>query len=811
MNITLRNDDQTIKLTTSETNITFQEVGRRGLKGDPGDGADAPVLSVNNKLGAVVLNKSDIGLSNVDNTSDLNKPVSTATQAVLSLKASTSSLAAVAISGEYDDLLGKPTKYVYNVMDYGANGNGTGDDTAAVNNAITAANGGDVYAPSGTYIIDPDVSINLTAGTYLHGDGRKTIFKVADNSDVLDNLIKVENADGVFLENFAIDGNRANQDASDAVAVHYGVYVASSDNVRVENVTVHSTTGVGIHVYDSVGTVVSHCESSDNRYHGFEFEQVRNCILDGGNRGHNNLRHGLFISPGEVGGTGAIGNVIAGNSFDNNANYGIAFGIDAGGLSIGLTRENAIVGNTVTHNGEYGMSVYRVDDTLISNNLVAYNGRFGIYLYRAERNKVTENRLRNNSQTANGAYDEILLEGAGDGQASQHNKISDNYIYIDGTNKANYAIREASSNDGPNVIEDNYIPNAGVSGRTLIQHVNTRYSLISDTPAGNTNSLRTFEKGLIVSPGATLPGGVMGFDAPFDDAVFRMFSDLGNLQYVAPNGNADWYLGGNNVFSVTSTYASLHGYPLKEVDDPVDIQDAATKNYVDSRVGVTVQAYDTDLTTWAGKTAPAGTAVGTTDTQTLTNKTLTSPAINGGAIAASTLSVLGNSTTGSGITLYEDTDNGTDSVFLRAPVSMGGNKTIILPLPTTLDTLVGEATTATITNKTLDNTNTVTLKRNLFTLQDNTDTTKQVQFNLSEVATGTTRQIGLPDLSTTLVGRSTVDTLTNKTLTSPRITSGSVPATATSTGTAGQVQWDADYIYVCTAANTWKRSPLTTW
>ena len=41
------------------------------------------VTSVAGRKGAVVLTKSDVGLNNVDNTSDLNKPISTATQAAL--------------------------------------------------------------------------------------------------------------------------------------------------------------------------------------------------------------------------------------------------------------------------------------------------------------------------------------------------------------------------------------------------------------------------------------------------------------------------------------------------------------------------------------------------------------------------------------------------------------------------------------------------------------------------------------------------------------------------------------------------------
>lgn len=51
------------------------------------DSPTAPVTSVNSQTGNVVLGKGDIGLGNVDNTSDLNKPISTATQTALDAKA----------------------------------------------------------------------------------------------------------------------------------------------------------------------------------------------------------------------------------------------------------------------------------------------------------------------------------------------------------------------------------------------------------------------------------------------------------------------------------------------------------------------------------------------------------------------------------------------------------------------------------------------------------------------------------------------------------------------------------------------------
>lgn len=47
-----------------------------------------PVTSVNGKTGVVVINKGDVGLGNVDNTPDVNKPISTAQQAAIDLSMS---------------------------------------------------------------------------------------------------------------------------------------------------------------------------------------------------------------------------------------------------------------------------------------------------------------------------------------------------------------------------------------------------------------------------------------------------------------------------------------------------------------------------------------------------------------------------------------------------------------------------------------------------------------------------------------------------------------------------------------------------
>lgn len=99
---------------------------------------------------------------------------------------------------------------------------------------------------------------------------------------------------------------------------------------------------------------------------------------------------------------------------------------------------------------------------------------------------------------------------------------------------------------------------------------------------------------------------------------------------------------------------------------------------------------------------------------------------------------------------------------------------------------LGLTDTQSPTNKTFNNTNSLTVLDTNFTLQDDGDSTKQAKFQLSGITTGTTRTYTLPNASVTLASLTGTETLTNKTITSPAITGGTIDnATITVDSIAG--------------------------
>jgi hypothetical protein len=162
------------------------------------------------------------------------------------------------------------------VKDFGAVGDGVADDTAAIQAAITAADGRTVLLPAGTYKITSTLTFTPTAATFekpirLVGDGM--LSSVIDTRVANGPAISVAStasykfSTGGLLKDFSIITNGAPANAD-------GIRLYSVFHLDVEKVRVNGLSGKGLYIR-SAGTGdtdttsylrVTHCRFTGNSY-----------------------------------------------------------------------------------------------------------------------------------------------------------------------------------------------------------------------------------------------------------------------------------------------------------------------------------------------------------------------------------------------------------------------------------------------------------------------------------------------------------------------------------------------------------------
>ena len=198
------------------------------LKSEAGDG----VLSINGKTGAVNLSKADVGLSNVDNTSDADKPVSTAVQNALDGKANNS----VATSSA-DGLMSKADKAKLDEIGAGSNVKSVNGKTGAVTLAKGDVGLGNVANLDQSKAIK-SITRSGTTFTATALDGTTTTFTQQDNDTTYG--VATSSADGLMSKSdkAKLDGISSGGDAVTIKTVKVNGTALTPDSNKAVNVTV---------------------------------------------------------------------------------------------------------------------------------------------------------------------------------------------------------------------------------------------------------------------------------------------------------------------------------------------------------------------------------------------------------------------------------------------------------------------------------------------------------------------------------------------------------------------------------------------
>ncbi|HKT29566.1 right-handed parallel beta-helix repeat-containing protein [Dyella sp.] len=298
------------------------------------------------------------------------------------------------------------TPYIYigptvvNVTNFGANGNGVMDDTAAFQAAINAlpANGGTIVVPNGTYMIDATKGINLRSNVRLSLWSGATLKAIPNNASFAA-VVKVWNASNVEILGGHIEGERYHHLGTNGLG--YGISIQESSTVYVHDITVADSWGDGVLVGTTSGwrkfTPVSNITlnrvtSTNSRRQALTITGANQVYVVNSNLNGSNgtaPQAGIDIEPQTLGTATSIR--IEKSAFSNNMGCGLEVHDAVNGLTV--------TGNTAKANHGYGVFTLGATNVTITNNWLTQNYLFGVDIDAGTQNVS----LGNNTINYNGA------------------------------------------------------------------------------------------------------------------------------------------------------------------------------------------------------------------------------------------------------------------------------------------------------------------------------------------------------------------------------------------------------------------------
>lgn len=306
-----------------------------------------------------------------------------------------------------------------NVKNFGAIGDGIADDTGPIQAALDAVpeNGGIVYIPAGTYLVDQQKLRDGSTDTYgalfpkpnttMLGVGPSTIIQLADGTTKVD-LIYAKNTPNLKFIDLTIDAGPRNTpywttglqlDTVDNLVIRdvtvtrgniEGVYLYNSTNFDIKGLHTHDNgawqdDASGLHLDSDHNGVVSNIISHNNGFHGVIISSSWEIVINNITAHHNGWQ-GLHIQ------TGSNKIQVTNGSFTNNSRgiYIKDWGTDNNllsnivvasnaydGVLTWITYNNIINGMQALNNGEYGVETGVNDDTIYIYASIFKNNTLG--------------------------------------------------------------------------------------------------------------------------------------------------------------------------------------------------------------------------------------------------------------------------------------------------------------------------------------------------------------------------------------------------------------------------------------------------